>query len=58
MVTQRESTLIMSILTFVVQGDDSVLEHFYEEENEKTPNINLRVLAEFEFFILPVGDLR
>ena len=58
MVTERESTLIMSIFTYVVQGGDSVLEHFYEEENENTSNINFRVLDEFEFFILPVGDLR
>ena len=58
MVTERESTLIMSIFTFVVQGGDSVLKHFYEEENENTSNTNFLVLDEFKFFILPVSDLR
>ena len=47
----------MSIFTFVVQGGDSVLEHFYEGEDENTSNTNFRVFDEFEFFILPVGDL-
>ena len=42
-VTDDENRRFMAILKFVGEGGDSVVEHFYEEENEKIPNYKMMI---------------
>ena len=49
LVTEEENQLFMSIFKMVSEGDESVVEHFYQEEHEDRPNHKMQIWRDVLF---------